>query len=105
MSYEIPQQLEYKEKIIFGLTFSQLLYVVIFSPLVLALLFKAPFDIPYRITLALIPSALAGVFMFTHLPKQGRNWIHWLQWRKITAKKMERYLGLDKIDKTIIFTK
>jgi len=30
MSYKIPQQLGHKEKIIFGLTFEQLLYAVIF---------------------------------------------------------------------------
>ncbi|MBS3165532.1 PrgI family protein [Candidatus Woesearchaeota archaeon] len=68
MSYEIPQQLEYKEKIIFGLTFQQLLYALIFSPLALALLFKTPYAITYRIGLALIPSALACIFIFTKIP-------------------------------------
>ena len=55
MSYEIPQQLEYKEKIIFGLTFSQLLYALIFSPLALAFLFKLPLALTYRVILVLIP--------------------------------------------------
>ncbi len=39
MSYEIPQQLKHKEKIVFNLTFSQLGYATIFSIPIL-LLFK-----------------------------------------------------------------
>src|SRR3989344_2951282 len=39
MAYEIPQELEYKEKIIFNLTFSQLVYAIIFLPF-LALILK-----------------------------------------------------------------
>jgi len=31
MSYEIPQQLEYREKVVFGLTFSQLAWAMLFG--------------------------------------------------------------------------
>ncbi|MDP2909182.1 MAG: hypothetical protein Q8N77_05230 [Nanoarchaeota archaeon] len=31
MSYEIPQQLEYQEKVVFGLTFSQLAWAMLFG--------------------------------------------------------------------------
>lgn len=105
MSFEIPQQLEYKEKIIFGLTFSQLLYAILFSPLALAILFKLSLDLPYRISLALIPSALACVFMFTKLPQHFLHWLQWLRWKSISKKRMEQFLSIEKIEQTIISTK
>ena len=104
MTYEIPQELQYQEKIIFGLTFQQLMYAVIFSPLAIALLFKTPFPLYIRISLALIPSGLAGVFMFTSIPKQLKNWIKWLTWQKIDIDhpKMRQFLEVEKIEGDII---
>ena len=100
MSYEIPQQLEYKEKIIFGLTFGQLLYAIIFLPLALALLFKPPFPLAVRISLSLIPCAIAIIFMFTQIPTALKNWVLWQRWKKCTIndKKMKEYLSIDKIE-------
>ena len=83
MSYEIPQQLEYKEKIIFGLTFKQLVYAIIFLPIALALLFKTSFSFPVRITISLIPTAIAALFMFTNLPTEMKNCLKWLKYRNI----------------------
>ncbi len=107
MSYQIPQQLEYSEKIIFGLTFQQLLYAIIFLPIALALLFKTPFPLTYRITLALIPSTTAAIFMFTNLPNEIKNWIKWLQWKEfdINHKKMKEYLNLEKIEEDVLHLK
>ena len=67
MSFEIPQELQYKEKIIFGLTFEQLVYAIIFVPISLFLLFKTNFSLYVRIVLALIPSSLAIMLMFFNL--------------------------------------
>ena len=107
MTYEIPQELEYKEKIIFGLTFEQLLYAIIFSPLAIALLFKTPFPLSIRISLALIPSGLAGIFMFTSIPKQLKNWVKWLRWQKldINHPKMKQFLEVEKIEGDTILLK
>ncbi len=100
MSYEIPQQLEYKEKIIFGLTFSQLLYAILFLPIALALLFKTALPLPFRITLSLLPCGIAVLFMFTNIPKTVKNWLKWLTWKKysITDRKMKQYLPIEKIE-------
>jgi len=106
MTYEIPQQLEYNEKIIFGLTFQQLAYAVIFLPIALAILLKAPFDITYRVSFALIPSSIGAVFMFTKLPQKLFNWYKWLGWRNLTlidknnqfTSKMRNYLQLESIE-------
>ncbi len=105
MTYEIPQQLEYKEKIIFGLTFQQLVYAIIFLPIALALLLKTPFELAYRISLALIPSSLAAIFMFTNLHIEIKNMIKWFACREIPlldknnklSKKIKNYLQIKTI--------
>jgi len=102
MSYEIPQQLEYQEKIIFGLTFRQLLYAMIFLPIALALLFKTPLEFPYRVALALIPSGLAILFMFTNIPKAAKNWIRWLLSRNLTEEKIKQFLNLKEIKEDVL---
>ncbi|MBU0460652.1 MAG: PrgI family protein, partial [Nanoarchaeota archaeon] len=103
----IPQQLEYKEKIIFGLTFQQLLYAIIFSPVAIAILFKLPFPLYIRISLALIPSGMAGIFMFTNIPKQFKNWSKWLRWQRFdnTHPKMKLFLEIEKIENEVILLK
>ena len=83
MAYEIPQELEYQEKIIFGLTFKQLLYATAFLPCILFIITKLPLDLPYRIGLALIPASFAVVFMYTSLPLKLWNWWKWLPYRKL----------------------
>ena len=107
MTYEIPQQLEYQEKIIFGLTFSQLFYAIIFFPIAIAVLLKLPLELPYRVAIALIPSGIGLLFMFTKIPTLIKNIIKWLQWREfsIKDKKMKKYLNLDKIETDIVYLK
>ena len=103
MSYEIPQELQYQEKIIFGLTFQQLMYAVIFSPLAIAFLLKTPFPLPVRIALALIPSGLAAIGMFTKIPQEAKNLLRWLRWQKIERQNMKRYLGVEKIENNFVY--
>jgi conjugal transfer ATP-binding protein TraC len=98
MAYEIPQELEYKEKIIFGLTFHQLIYALIFSPFVLTSLFKLPFSWPVKIAVALVPSSLACIFMFTDLPKLALNYIKWSRNREYNTEQLRDYLKLEKIE-------
>lgn len=93
--YEIPQQLEYKEKIVFGLTFVQLAYVLVFFPIVFSLLFKTTYSLYARIVLACIPALLAVGFMFFDLTGHIVNWYTWFRMRKIEDKKeMRRILEL-----------
>ena len=44
MSYEIPHSLQYKEKIVFGLTLEQLIHAVVFGLLAFLLYVKLPFS-------------------------------------------------------------
>lgn len=81
--YEIPQQLEYKEKIVFGLTFPQLAYALVFFPFVFSFLFKLDAPIEIRIILACIPGLLAVGFMFFDLTTRLKDWYTWFRLREL----------------------
>jgi conjugal transfer ATP-binding protein TraC len=102
--YEIPQQLEYKEKIIFGLTFSQLAYALIFFPIVFSLIFKLDARIEIRVILATLPSLLAVGFMFFDLMTQIKNWYSWFKSREvIEPEKIKSNLGIGEIKDNFIY--
>jgi conjugal transfer ATP-binding protein TraC len=88
--YEIPTQLEYKEKIVFGLTFVQLFYALIFLPIIFSLLFKVNASISVRILLALIPTLLAVGFMFFDLFTKIKDWYTWFKIRQIRTEKQKK---------------
>jgi len=96
--YEIPQQLEYKEKIVFGLTFHQLAYALLFFPIVFSLLFKLNASIEARIVLACIPGFLAVGFMFFDLTTHVKNWYTWFRSRELKEpEKIKTTLGIGEI--------
>ncbi len=102
--YEIPQQLEYKEKIVFGLTFKQLIYAFIFFPLAFSFLFKLNASIYTRVFLTLIPVFLAAGFMFLDLQDKIKDWVIWYRNRDLTTQKIEKLFDV-KIDNDLINTK
>lgn len=98
MAYEIPQQLEYKEKIIFNLTFSQLGYLAIFAPIILIIYFKTNFDLTLKIILTTFLSCLAIGFMFFNLKQHLKNWIGWFKFREITKdEKLKDFVFIKEI--------
>jgi len=104
--YEIPQQLEYKEKIIFGLTFTQLIYAMIFFPIIFIIIFRVHASLATRITIALFPFLLACGFIFLNLSFHLKNWIIWFKSREIkTKEKMERWFYIKEIKNNLIVTK
>ncbi len=108
MPYEIPQELQYQEKIIFGLTFKQLAYAFLFGPAALAIFFKTNINLYARIFLTLIPSGLAIMFMFFNLAEHMKNWIGWIRFRNIkegdkkTDKKLQQYIEIKNIEDNCI---
>ena len=76
MSYEIPQQLEYKEKIMFGLTFKQLSYLFLFGFIDLVLLKKGHSAI--ILWSCLITNSIVGIgfifFDFSGKIKLNTDW-------------------------------
>ncbi|MFC1697113.1 VirB4-like conjugal transfer ATPase, CD1110 family [Nanoarchaeota archaeon] len=104
MTYEIPQALEYQEKIIFGLTFQQLVYAIIFSPIAIALFFKTPFNITIRSILALIPCLIASAFMFFNLSTIIKDYLNWFRLRNPNEQKINKYVGIKEIKDNLILT-
>jgi hypothetical protein len=75
MAYEIPQQLEYKEKIIFGLTFKQLAYLFLFAPLILLVFFKTSWHIVIQVIIGTNFLALAIGFILTPFVIDSYAWL------------------------------
>jgi len=98
MTYQIPQQLEYKEKIMFGLTFSQLAYAFLFGGISL-LMFRRIDNFYLKIILMLISSALGIGFMFLNLSTLIKNYWIFLKFRKVLAgdPKLKKLIGITKI--------
>jgi len=102
--YEIPQQLEYKEKIVFNLTFPQLAYALIFFPFVFSFLFKLNASLPVRVFLACIPGLLAVGFMFFDLRTHLKNWYTWFRFRDLnTEEKLNKALPCGEIKNDLIY--
>ena len=80
--YEIPQQLEYKEKIVFGLTFRQLAYAFGFALFVL-MIFRSGFNITVKIFLSLPFICLAVGFMFFDLENKLKDYYFFIKFSKI----------------------
>ncbi len=59
MAYEIPQQLEYQEKIMFGLTFGQLGYLFLFGAIGLIIFFKTNLPLAAKIIIDSLLGSLA----------------------------------------------
>ncbi len=102
--YEIPQELQYKEKIVFGLTFKQLAWAILFLPIVLIILTKTSLKLETKLSLSLIPTILASLFVFFDFSKKLKNFYLWLKFRNITTMslKMKRFLGIKNIKNDII---
>ena len=100
--YEIPQQLEYKEKIVFGLTFEQIMYALIFLPIAI-IFFKMNIPLPTKVFLIFIPVSLAAGFMFFDLFSKIKNWYWWYKFREIKeSKKIKKLFGAEVRENLII---
>jgi hypothetical protein len=67
MSYEIPKNLQYQEKIVFNLSFEQAIWVGLFGCLIFATFFKLPLIIEAKIVISLILAVLGAGFAFFNL--------------------------------------
>ncbi len=90
MTYQIPQQLEYKERIMFGLTFKQLAYAFTFGFIAL-LNFKMLTSFAVGFVFAFFWSSLGICFMFLGLDHRIRDYWHYYKSRKITLTKSTYY--------------
>ncbi|MBU1975427.1 MAG: ATP-binding protein [Nanoarchaeota archaeon] len=105
MAYEIPQQLQHKEKIIFGLTFSQLGWAALFGTLVLVIL-TGNGSYTVRFTLALIPAVLGILFLFFNLSKWIKDISIFLKFRSASmpSQKLKQLIGIKKVEDDVIYS-
>jgi len=109
MTYEIPQQLEYKERIAFGLTLSQLLIAFGFTlPAIVVFILLGTIGVGLTVQLlSLIPfAAIALAFMFFDFWQKIKDVIAFMKFRfdVIYSDKMKKYIGLKKIAENVIQT-
>ena len=99
MPYEIPQQLQYEERVLFGLTFKQVVYAAIFIVPALVMFLKTNLGMYVKITIATFLIGTAILFMFFNFSSYIRNMISWFKFREVSInqQKMVRFLGIEKI--------
>ena len=102
MSYEIPAELQYKEKIVFGLTFEQLVFGLLLLPLAFALVFKVHGNIYVRIGFAAFLCCLAVLLMFFNFKEWCFNWFEYFKFKRMKAKELKEYFGSPKIENNYI---
>ena len=105
MSYEIQQQLQYEEKIIFGLTFKQLLYAVIFGVPCLIIFFKTKMGIVPKSCIAALLMGTASLFMFFDFSGYIKNMVYWFKFRDVSLMdaKMIQFIGIEKIENGVVY--
>ena len=105
MTYEIPQQLEYKEKIMFDLTFKQLFYLFIFAPAIALIFFRTEWHLAVKILICTKLGALAIGFIFLNLDWHLRNWFSWYKSRRIEKPhKLAKFIPVKEIKNDLIIT-
>lgn len=105
MAYQIPQQLEYQERIMFGLTFKQLVYALIFG--ILSLLFFRKIDNLYvAFTFGTISSLTGIAFMFFNLEEMIKNYVIYFRLRELKKgdEKLEKFIGVKEVKENLIIT-
>ena len=106
MAYIIPQKLQYEEKLLFGLTGKQLVYALIFLPIV-GFLFKSEINMWVKITLEILVVVIAISFMFCNLKGFLANIYHWLKFKEVWLmdKRMKKFVGVVKIEKGVLYVR
>jgi len=106
MTYQIPQQLQYKEKIMFGLTFKQLGYFSLFA-LVDVIIFKKLGLSLVGIILITIFALTGMMFVFFNLEKLIKEYFYFFRNRLVLkdTKKMLALLDIKEVKNNLIINK
>lgn len=104
MTYDIPPQLQHKEKIIFGLTFSQLAYAFPAFLLIFLVVFKLGLPIEVSGTIGLLIACLTAFFMFFDGVTLIRHWYNYLRNPKVEVMSdiLKNIIDIKKVENDII---
>ncbi len=105
MAYEIPQQLQHKEKIMFGLTFPQLGWAILFLSII-AWVLTRKMDLVTRITFAIFVGLIGVGFIFFDISIWFKRFMFFFSFRyaSLMSPKMVQLLGITKIENDIVKT-
>lgn len=106
MAYEIPQQLQHKEKIMFGLTLRQLAYAFFFGLVASIIIVKVDSSTTVRLSLASIPVLLGIVFVIFDVTKWAKNIFSFAKFRKATlmSSSMKKLIRIKTIKGGVVET-
>ncbi|MFH1972656.1 MAG: DUF87 domain-containing protein [archaeon] len=104
MGYDIPPPLEHKEKIMFGLTFSQLAYAFPAFLIIFFLVFRMNLPITVSGTISLIVAFTAAFFMFFDGLNKIRNWYNYFKnpQVKVLSKLLKQIVDIKKIKDDVV---
>lgn len=105
MTYEIPQQLQHKERILFGLTFVQLAWAVLFGGIILVI-FRLNINILSKIGVAIIPIFLGVMFIFFDMSKWVSYFVSFMKFRSATldSPNMKKIIEIKRIGEETIYS-
>ncbi|MFH1770124.1 MAG: DUF87 domain-containing protein [archaeon] len=103
MAYEIPQQLQHKEKILFGLTFSQLGWTILFI-FILLFIFKLNISLTAKFVFASVPAMVGVLFVFFDFSTQIKYFFYFIRFRstKLNDFAMKQLVNIKKVENGII---
>ena len=106
MTYDIPPPLQHKEKIIFGLTFSQLAYALPSFLLIFFFIFKTNLHISISVTISILIACLASFFMFFNGLAKLKNFFNYFRNKevKVNSEKLKKIININEIKGNIIHT-
>lgn len=104
MSYDIPPPLQHREKIIFGLTFSQLAYAFPAFLVMFFVVFKTGLSIEVSGTISLLVGCLATFFMFFDGLNRIKHWYNFLRNPRVEVLSdvLKRIIDIRKIEEEAI---
>ncbi len=89
MSYEIPTELQYQERIVFGLTMAQLAWALLFGIPILYIVMKTSVFLVLKIVVVAILTAIAVLFMFLDALGWVKRLVGWWRLREFKAGEPE----------------
>ncbi|MBD3268547.1 DUF87 domain-containing protein [bacterium] len=101
MSYEIPQQLQYKERVLFGLTLEQAIYGAASALLSFLVYAKSNLNFAGKIIVITLLVSVGVSFMFFDMKTHSQEFLSWLRHRNFirSSARMIKWLGLEAIEK------
>ncbi len=101
--YDIPPPLQHKEKIIFGLTFSQLAVAAPAALIIFFIILKTPLPVQISGIISLLIAAIASFFMFFDGINKIKNFYNYKKNPKLKtlSKKLKEIIDIENIKDTI----